>query len=62
MDATDLDRFDWIPAKDRQELKRRMEEYTGPGKGFVLIAVPPSPEREGFVVLQPCFDPRGTTP
>jgi hypothetical protein len=56
MDPDDLDKCDWIPEQDKARLKKLMKEWTEPGKGFVLIAVPPSPEREGFVFLRPYVD------
>jgi hypothetical protein len=57
MEPTDIDRLGWIPPGKREEIKRMMAEWTGPGKGFVFIAVPPTPEREGYTIFQPWVDP-----
>jgi hypothetical protein len=56
MHVGDLDRLEWIPEEKRKELKGLMAEWTGPSKGFVFIAVPPTPEREGYIIFQACVD------
>ncbi len=56
MDAEELDKYDWIPPDKKAELRQLMQEWTGPGKGFVFIAVHPVPGREGYTIFQPCVD------
>ena len=57
MDPDSLDKHDWIPEPDKARLRKLMQELTGPGRGFVFIAVPPAPGREGYTIFQPCIDP-----
>jgi hypothetical protein len=54
---SDLEKCDWIPEAQKVRLRELMAEWTGPGKGFVFIAVPPSPGRGGYTLFQPCIDP-----
>ena len=58
MNPEDLDKYDWISEQDKARLKKLMAEWSGSGKGFVIIATPPSSEHEGFVVLQPFVAPK----
>jgi hypothetical protein len=55
MDAGDIDQLDWIPEDRKEELKRLMAEWKGPGRNFVLIVVPPTPTSMGMTYFQPCF-------
>ena len=57
MDSDGLDKHDWIPEPDKARLRKLMQEWTGPCKGFVFIAVPPTTERQGYTIFQPCIDP-----
>jgi hypothetical protein len=57
MDFDSLEKHDWIPESDKARLRELMAEWTGPGKGYVLIAVPPGPGQDGYTIFQPCIDP-----
>jgi hypothetical protein len=57
MTEPNIDKCDWIPESDRARLRELAAEWTGPGKGYVLIIQPPEPGRGGFTVFQPCIDP-----
>ena len=57
MDPDNLDKHDWIPESDKARLRELMAEWSGPGRGYIFIAVPPAPGRAGFAMLQPMVDP-----
>ena len=52
----DLDELTWVPPEERERLRQLMQEWTGPGKGYIFFAVPPTPESEGLTFFQPCVD------
>ncbi len=53
----DIEKHDWIPETDKARLQELVVEWTGPGRGYVLIIQPPEPGREGYTIFQPCIDP-----
>jgi hypothetical protein len=55
MDAADIDRLDWIPEERKAELKQLIAEWTGPGRSYILVIVPPTPKSEGLTYFQPCL-------
>lgn len=57
MDPDSLDKHDWIPEEDRVRLRELMEEWSGPGRGYVFLVIPPAPGRAGYAILQPMKDP-----
>jgi hypothetical protein len=63
MDTADLNQLDWIPEDRKEELKRLMAEWTGPGRNFVLVVIPPTHTTVGMTYFQPCLatDPKGAT-
>ncbi len=55
MEAADIDRLEWVPNDRKQELERLIAEWTGPGRSYILVIVPPTPENEGLTYFQPCI-------
>jgi hypothetical protein len=47
----------WLPDEDRKKLLAEMAEWTGPGRGYVLVICRPAPDRDGYVIFQPCVEP-----
>ena len=53
----DLEKHTWIPDEKKAKLRELMAEWTGEGRGYVLIIQPPTPEQDGFTIFQPCVEP-----
>ena len=49
---TILEEAEWIPEVDKEEIRRLMREWSGPGKGFALLIQPPTDTEEGMVIFQ----------
>jgi len=57
MTADKLEKLNWIPPENKERLRQLMAEWIGPGKGYILLTVPPTPGREGYVYFQLMIDP-----